>query len=112
VVKRKTAGSRFQRAVKKIAAWCRQNRHLPITEQYQALKRKLQGHYAYYGGLIGNLRCLSNFRYEVIRLWQKWLSRRRRRGRWPWARFRQLLKKLVLPWPRAGSATMRSEAVT
>jgi hypothetical protein len=100
VVKRKTAGSRFHRAVRKIAAWCRQNRHLPITEQYQTLKRKLRGHFAYYGGLIGNTRCLFNFRYEVMRLWRKWLSRRRRRGRWPWARLNQLLQKLVLPWPR------------
>jgi len=49
VVKRKTAGSRFRRAVKKIADWCRLNRHLPIAEQYQALKQKLQGHYTYYG---------------------------------------------------------------
>jgi group II intron reverse transcriptase/maturase len=100
VVKRKTAGSRFHRAVRKIAAWCRQNRHLPIAERYQTLKRKLRGHFAYYGGLIGSTRCLLNFRYEVGRLWRKWLSRRRRRGRWPWARFNQLLKKLVLPWPR------------
>jgi RNA-directed DNA polymerase len=100
VVKRKTAGSRFRRAVKQIAAWCRLNRHLPIREQYQALVRKLQGHYAYYGGLMGNLRCLHRFRYEVMRLWRKWLSRRRRRGQWPWPRFNPLLKVLVLPWGR------------
>ena len=103
VVKRKTAGDRFRRAVQQIADWCRRNRHLPIAEQSQALTQKLQGHYAYYGGLIGNLRCLSNFRYEVMRLWQKWLSRRRRRGRWPWARLHRLLQALVLPWPRAGA---------
>ena len=100
VVKRKTAGSRFQRAVKRIATWCRLNRHLPIGAQYQALARKLQGHYAYYGGLIGNLRCLQRFRYVVQQLWRKWLSRRHRRGRWPWARLNQLLRVLVLPWPR------------
>src|SRR6266404_6591246 len=80
VVKRKTADSRFHRAVKRIAAWCRLHRHLPIAEQYRALARKLQGHFAYYGGVIGNIRCLHRFRYEVMRLWRKWLSRRRRRG--------------------------------
>jgi hypothetical protein len=47
VVKRQTAGSRFQRAIKRIAVWCRLNRHLPIGAQYQALVRKLQGHFAY-----------------------------------------------------------------
>ncbi len=101
VVKRKTAGSRFHRAVKRIAVWCRLNRHLPIREQYRALARKLQGHFAYYGGVIGNTRCQHRLRYEVMRLWRKWLSRRRRRGQWPWERFNRLLKVLVLPWPRA-----------
>jgi RNA-directed DNA polymerase len=100
VVKRKTAGSRFQRALKTIAVWCRLNRHLSLVEQHRALARKLQGHFAYYGGLIGNLRCLQRFRYEVMRLWRKWLSRRHRRGQWSWARLNQLLKVLVLPWPR------------
>jgi group II intron reverse transcriptase/maturase len=101
VVKRKTAGSRFQRALKQIAVWCRLNRHLPIRDQYPVLVQKLQGHYASYGGLMGNQRCLQRFRYEVMRLWRQWLSRRRRRGQWPWARFNQLLEQLVLPWPRA-----------
>ena len=99
VVKRKTAGSRFHRAIRKISVWCRLNRHLPVREQYQALARKLRGHFAYYGGLIGNLRCQQRFRYEVGRLWRKWLSRRKRHGQWSWARFDRLLKVLVLPWP-------------
>src|SRR5437588_123579 len=37
VVKRKTAGSRFQRALMKVADWCRRNRHLPIKEQHQTV---------------------------------------------------------------------------
>jgi len=100
VVKRKTAGSRFHRAVGKIAEWCRLNRHQPIADQHQTLAQKLRGHFTYYG-VIGNLRCLQRFRYEVLRLWRKWLSRRRRRGNWPWARFNELLRRAPLPWPRA-----------
>jgi hypothetical protein len=100
VVKRKTAGSRFQRALKKISTWCRLNRHRPVGDQHRALRQKLQGHYAYYG-VIGNLRCLSNFRYAVGRLWRKWLSRRKRRGRLTWERFNAMLKACPLPWPRA-----------
>jgi hypothetical protein len=100
VVKRNTAGSRFHRAVKRIPEWCRLNCQLPIEEQFQALARKPQGHFAYYGGLAGNLRCLQRFRYAVMRLWRKWLSRRKRGGQSPLARFNQLLKVLVLPWPR------------
>lgn len=100
VVKRKTAGSRFHRAVKKIGAWCRLNRHRPIGEQHQSLWQKLRGHYAYYG-VIGNLVCLYRFRYEVVRLWRKWLSRRKRRGQFTWPRLNGLLKALPFPWPRA-----------
>jgi hypothetical protein len=44
VVKRKTAGSRFQGAIRKIADWCRLNRHLPLGEQHQVLGQKLRGH--------------------------------------------------------------------
>jgi group II intron reverse transcriptase/maturase len=98
VVKRKTAGSRFRRAVKKIAQWCRLNRHRPIGEQHQGLWQKLRGHFAYYG-VIGNLCWLQRFRYEVLRVWRKWLSRRHRRGRWSWARFNAFLRNLPLPWP-------------
>jgi group II intron reverse transcriptase/maturase len=100
VVKRKTAGRRFHRAVKKIAEWCRLNRHRPIGEQHQSLWQKLQGHFAYYG-VIGNLVCLHRFRYEVVRLWRKWLSRRKRRGQFTWSRLNGLLKALPWPWPRA-----------
>jgi RNA-directed DNA polymerase len=103
VVKRKTAGSRFHRAVKRIAAWCRLNRHRPIAEQHATLGQKLRGHFAYYG-VLGNLPCLQRFRYEVLRVWRKWLSRRRRRGTWPWARFNELLRRVPLPWPRVGTS--------
>jgi group II intron reverse transcriptase/maturase len=46
VVKRQTAGSRFHRALKVLAACCRLNRHLPIGEQYRVLCQKLRGHFA------------------------------------------------------------------
>jgi hypothetical protein len=99
VVKRKTADNRFRRAFKKIAEWCRLNRHLKIGEQYQVLWQKLRGHFAYYG-IIGNLRCLQRFRFEVIGVWRKWLSRRRRGEYWPWARFTELLRYLPFPVPK------------
>ena len=97
VVKQKTAGSRFHRAVKRIGEWFRLNRHLPVREQFQAFTQKLRGHYAYYGGVVGNVRCLHRFRYEAVRLWQKWLSRRKRRGQFSWERLNRLLKAFPLP---------------
>ena len=46
VVKLKTASDRFSRAVRSIDSWCRDHRHLPLSEQQQKLNEKLRGHYA------------------------------------------------------------------
>jgi RNA-directed DNA polymerase len=46
ILKRKTTASRFTRAVRTIAQWCRFHRHDPVSEQHAALCRKLRGHYA------------------------------------------------------------------
>ena len=99
VVKRKTAGSRFHRAIKALGGWCRLNRPLPIGAPHRVLCLKLRGHFLSYGGVIGNVRCLQRFRSEAVRLWRTWLSRRQRRGTLLWARFNGLLKVFPLPWP-------------
>ena len=99
VVKRKTAGSRFRRALGTIAAWCRSNRHLPLAVQYRALWQKLRGHFGYYGGVIGNYRSLWCFRDRVQTLWAKWLSRRGGLASWSWARLQSVLGRYVLPTP-------------
>lgn len=49
VVRRKTAMTRFSRALRQIGYWCRHHRHRPVAEYQQVLSRKLQGHVAYYG---------------------------------------------------------------
>jgi group II intron reverse transcriptase/maturase len=95
VVMRKTASGRLRRAIKRIAWWCRKNRHEPVGEQHQALRQKLNGHYSYYG-ITGNARGLSRFLGQVTRLWKKWLGRRRR-GHYPWSEFRQVLQRFPLP---------------
>jgi group II intron reverse transcriptase/maturase len=95
VVSRKTASSRLRRAIKKIAEWCRKNRHEPVGEQHQALKQKLQGHCNYYG-ITGNVRGLNRFLQAVRRLWKKWLGRRRR-GYYSWSAYLELLERFPLP---------------
>jgi RNA-directed DNA polymerase len=95
-VKRKTASSRFTRAVRSIAHWCRNNRHRPLSEQHVKLRQKLHGHYAYYG-ITGNSIALSRFREEVRRVWRKWLGRRKRKNRPPWSWFVRLQERYHLP---------------
>jgi group II intron reverse transcriptase/maturase len=99
VVKRKTASSRFGRAVRSIAHWCRNNRHRPISEQQIKLRQKLHGHYAYYG-INGNYAALQRFFHEVKRRWYKWLNRRNRQRELPWDRFATMAKRYPLPTPR------------
>jgi RNA-directed DNA polymerase len=107
VVKRKTAQDRLSRALKTIAQWCRLNRHQPLAEQHQMLSQKLRGHFAYYG-ITGNSPALSRFREAVKRIWQKWLSRRRRRGFLSWTTFARLLRHYPLPAAVAVQSVCRS----
>jgi len=43
----------LRRFMKGIWAWCRENRHEPLKEQYQTLCLKLRGYYQYYGKYLG-----------------------------------------------------------
>jgi RNA-directed DNA polymerase len=99
VVKRKTAANRFARALRAITQWCRTHRHEPVGEQQQVLRQKLSGHYGYYG-LRANSLALARFRREVLRIWRKWLCRRRRRWRPPEGWFGRFLDRYPLPYAR------------
>jgi group II intron reverse transcriptase/maturase len=99
VVKRKTAKGRLKRALRAVSEWCRENYHLPIADQHQKLRQKVQGHYAYYG-IIGNLPSLQNFLEGTRKRWRRWLSRRRRGGQVSWADFLRLEQRYGLPRPR------------
>jgi hypothetical protein len=98
VIKRKTAKSRFGRALKRVAEWCRLARHRPVSDQHRDLVRKLKGHYGYYG-ITGNHRALARFRREVEHAWKKWLARRSQRAIQTREHFDRLLERYRLPTP-------------
>jgi len=91
----KTAKGRFSRALKKIAQWCRENRHLPIGKQHCTLNQKLRGHDAYYG-IPNNGEALKRFRCALERIWRGWLNRRGGRRPMRWERFKQLIARFPL----------------
>jgi group II intron reverse transcriptase/maturase len=97
-VKRKTMSPRLTRAISAIWKWCRIHRHLKVALQREALSRKLDGHYQYYG-ITGNSRSLAAFAHWVRRIWRYWLNRRGKRRSMPWPRFRRLLERHPLPAP-------------
>lgn len=92
VVKRKTASNRLSRTLHRIDVWCRVHRHLPIDDQHRALNAKLRGHDAYYG-ITGNGRRLQRLRFQVARIWRKWLSRRSRKAGLNWEEMNALLRR-------------------
>ena len=98
VVKRKTTPSRLSRTLRSLRQWCRQHMHMPVGWQHQALRRKIRGHYAYYG-ITGNSGSLNSFYWEVRRMWREWLSRRSRKAFIPWGRYVRLLSRFPLPAP-------------
>ena len=69
------------------------------------------GHYAYYG-ITGNAASLGTYRYQVARIWRKWLDRRSRPGAMTWKRFNQLFGALPIAGSPDLSLCVCSETVT
>jgi RNA-directed DNA polymerase len=76
----KTRKARLRRAIKAAEEWCRRHRHKSVKDQHATLKRKLVGHYNYFG-VNGNIRSLDKLIERVKQCWRKWLDRRSQRGR-------------------------------
>jgi len=99
MVGRKTDSKRLKRTIAAISAWCKANRHKPIHEQWETLRAKITGHYAYYGISL-NYRSISEFYYQVREQWRKWLNRRGWKMNRNWKAFECFLKGWPLPKPR------------
>jgi len=99
VVKRRTAKSRFRRAISRFSAWCRDHRHEPVAKQHETLSRKLRGHDAYYG-ITSNSGALEKLRHAVTRVWFKWLRSRSQHAPQGWKWMNRLLERWPLPQAR------------
>jgi len=99
IVKRKTASKRLRRSVMRASQWCKHHRQTPMAAQHKMICKKLIGHYQYYG-IIGNMPSLKKLKWQVTRIWRKWLNRRSQRGRMPWKRFSDVLVCFPLPNPK------------
>jgi len=98
-LKRKTSKKRFRRALVSINQWLRQERNahkLPVL--WQALGRKLRGHFSYFG-VTDNSPALYRFERAVQNLLFKWLNRRSQRRSFTWETFRRYLARYPLPKP-------------
>ena len=95
-----------------VTHWCRDTRHRPIAGQHAHLSAMMRGHYAYYG-VTGNSRRVCWYAHQVVRIWQRWLSRRDRQSAYTWTRLTAFLKQRPLPPPRlVHRYVARSEALS
>ena len=109
-VKKRTSREKLRGSIENFTEWLRKHRSLPCRELFRKLNSKLRGYYNYYG-VSCNSPSLWRFYNEVIRLLQKWLSRRSQRGRVNWDKLKRLVRKYGLAVPkineRAGRAKPR-----
>lgn len=96
---KRTARKKLQQLKQRMSAWIKASRHLPGRAFFDALKRKLVGHYNYFG-LRSNEKALHSFYGHVIGTAFKWRNRRGgKRSSFTWGRFKQALRVLSVPLP-------------
>jgi RNA-directed DNA polymerase len=95
----KTRSASLRRIIRSVYDWCRRYRHSSVKDQHAALRRRIQGHFNYFG-VSGNFRSLLLVIEQAKRSWYKWLCRRSQRKRLTWERFVDLLRDFPLPRPR------------
>lgn len=93
-LQRRTMRQRRQAKLKEVHHELRRRMHDPVPEQGRYLASVVRGH-AHYYGIPGNSRAVAAFRYQVIRMWRKTLSRRSQKGGIPWSRMGRLVERHI-----------------
>ena len=79
--------------------WIKENRNKPLNEIMKTVKKKLIGHYNYYG-ITDNSRSISNYAYEIRKLLMKWLNRRSQKKSYNSEGLNKMLESYELPIPK------------
>jgi RNA-directed DNA polymerase len=97
---RKTASLKFRQKMKATNLWLKSVRNLvELKEWWQILRRKLIGHYNYYG-ISGNMSQITKFYRRNLSLAYKWINRRSQKRSYNWEQFCRFLKYNPLPRPK------------
>ena len=97
-VKRKTCKKKFKQKVQEYKMWIKQNRNGQLKNIIITTKKKLTGHYNYYG-ITDNIDGIRKYHYCINKLLFKWLNRRSQRKSYTPEQFKQMLKVFELPKP-------------
>lgn len=98
-VKRKTSKKKYKQKVQEFNKWIKENRNKPLAQLMDIIKRKLIGHFNYYG-ITDNYECLLKYFCVVKKLMFKWLNRRSQKKSYSTTTFKQMLKVFELPTPK------------
>jgi nucleotide-binding universal stress UspA family protein len=90
----------FRQKMKAANLWLKGVRNLvELREWWQILRRKLIGHYNYYG-ISGNTPQIRKFYRRILSLVYKWINRRSQKKSYNWEQFGRFLKYNPLPRPK------------
>ncbi len=95
----KTAKANLARKVKKFKEWLKDtNNQVPVSEVWEGAKRRLIGHYNYFG-VNGNIRSLHQYYHSCTWMLFKWINRRSQRKSMNYEQFKSYLIWNPLPAP-------------
>lgn len=98
-VKRRTSRKKLRTSIARCKEWLKRNRNKPVKELMATMRRKMIGHYNYYG-ITDNTTGIRRFHRQARKLLFKWLNRRSQRKSFNWEKYELFLKKYPLPEPR------------
>lgn len=84
--KRKTSKKKFKQKLQEFKQWIKLNTNKPLKELKPIIKKKLVGHYNYYG-VRDNSKGICLFYREIIKILFKWLNKRSQKKSYTWEQF-------------------------
>lgn len=95
----KTDKKKLKQKKQNVKKWLREKMHEPIILVGKSLRRKVKGHYAYYG-INGNYNVLVSFYKYIKYTWYRILRKRGQRRKMKYGNFLRIWKYIDIPEPR------------
>lgn len=95
-VKRKTSSKKFRKKLSEFNDWCKENRNLKLDEIMITFKKKLIGHYNYFG-ITDNYHMIQKYQWLMYKTLFKWLNRRSQRKSYTWEEFLKMTEEYNIP---------------
>ncbi len=97
-VKRRTSKKKFKQKIQEFKVWIKKHRNNPLKEIMATVKKKLTGHFNYYG-ITDNSDMIARYHHIVVLLLTKWLNRRSQKKSYSKEGFLTMIKFFDLPHP-------------